>query len=160
MTDIADEQKIRGSLDEFPKIFRRSMRQTLLHRLGVQSKDPKRDDALLTAMNDFLIASAMPYEQIFFDWFGGEISKTRASKSPSLPHYSHESFSHFETALSGYAPINVKALEHAYFKQDKPCTMLIDEVEDIWAHIDERDDWSVLYDKIDAIREMGEALSP
>ena len=158
MTGIAGEQKIRDSLEKFPKIFRRSMRENLLRRLGVQSKDPKRDDILLTAMNDFLIASAMPYEQMFFDWFGGEINMTRASISPSIPHYSHESFSHFETALSGYQPLNAKALDHAYFKQDKPCTMLIDEVEDIWAHIDKHDDWSALYDKIDAIRDMGEAL--
>ena len=158
MTGIAGEQKIRDSLEKFPKIFHQAMRETLLSRLGVQSKDPKRDDILLTAMNDFLIASAMPYEQMFFDWFGGEINKTRASISPSLPHYSHESFSHFETALSGYQPLNAKALDHAYFQRDKPCTMLIDEVEDIWSKIDKHDDWSALYDKIEAIREMGAAL--
>lgn len=159
MTDIADDQKIRDCLDQFPKIFHSSMRENLLRRLGVQSKDPKRDDVLLTAMNDFLIASAMPYEQMFFDWYGGEINKHRAAKSPSLPHYSHESYSHFETALSGYAPINAKALDHAYFQTSKPCTMLIDEVEDIWSHIAEGDDWSALYNKVEAIREMGEALA-
>ncbi len=160
LTDIADEQKIRDSLDAFPKLFRQAMRETLLNRLGVQSKDPKSDDVLLTAMNDFLIASAMPYEQLFFDWYGGEISKNRAAASPNLPHYSHESFSHFETALSAYSPMNAKALDHAYFQASAPCTMLIDEVEDIWSHIDQRDDWSALYDKVKNIREMGDAFSP
>ena len=36
--------------------------------------------------------------------------------------------------------------------------MLIDEVEAIWAAIDAHDDWTPLYDKVDAIRHMGEAM--
>jgi uncharacterized protein YdiU (UPF0061 family) len=39
-----------------------------------------------------------------------------------------------------------------------PCTMLIDEVEAIWASIAEHDDWDVLHRKIREIRAMGEAL--
>jgi hypothetical protein len=35
--------------------------------------------------------------------------------------------------------------------------MQIDEVEAIWAAIDERDDWAPLNDKVAAIRLMGEA---
>ena len=36
--------------------------------------------------------------------------------------------------------------------------MPIDEVEAIWARIDEADDWSALHDKVAAVRRMGEAL--
>lgn len=39
-----------------------------------------------------------------------------------------------------------------------PCTMLIDEVEAIWAAIAEDDDWKPLYNKIDEIRAFGAAL--
>lgn len=39
-----------------------------------------------------------------------------------------------------------------------PCTMLIDEVEAIWAEIAEHDNWQALSSKINAIREMGAAL--
>jgi serine/tyrosine/threonine adenylyltransferase len=39
-----------------------------------------------------------------------------------------------------------------------PCTMLIDEVENIWAAIAEHDDWSPLYAKIADVREHGVAL--
>ena len=35
--------------------------------------------------------------------------------------------------------------------------MLIDEVETIWSAIDQRDDWSPLSDKIEALRRMGDA---
>ena len=46
---------------------------------------------------------------------------------------------------------------HAYWADDAPCTMLIDEVEAIWAAIAERDDWGPLNAKVAAIRRMGEA---
>jgi hypothetical protein len=35
--------------------------------------------------------------------------------------------------------------------------MLIEEVEEIWSSIDERDDWQPLFDKVAALRRMGEA---
>ena len=47
--------------------------------------------------------------------------------------------------------------DHAYWSGD-PCSMLIEEVEAIWAPIAEADDWAPLYAKVAAIRHMGEAL--
>ena len=47
---------------------------------------------------------------------------------------------------------------HAYWQGDAPQSMLIDEVEAIWAAIAERDDWAPLFAKVDAVRAMGEAL--
>jgi len=41
--------------------------------------------------------------------------------------------------------------------REAPCSMHIDEVEAIWAAIAERDDWSPLTTKVEAIREMGDA---
>jgi hypothetical protein len=38
--------------------------------------------------------------------------------------------------------------------------MLIEEVEAIWSHIDERDDWGPLQTKIEEIRRMGAAHGP
>ena len=159
LVEVAPEQDLRDQLAKFPSLFQISMRQNLLRRLGVKPMGAERDDDLLTAMNNFLILSEIPYEQLFFDWYGGRVSAARAAKSPELPYYSHEAFTHFEAALADYEPVDTKALDHTYFQRAKPCTMLIDEVEAIWSHIDERDDWSVLYDKIEDIREMGEALS-
>ena len=43
-------------------------------------------------------------------------------------------------------------LEAAYFGRDRPCTMLIDEVEAIWAPIAQADDWSRLEAKLGADR--------
>jgi len=51
---------------------------------------------------------------------------------------------------------NAKA-DHPYFQGSAPCTMLIEEVEHIWDAISERDDWSVLESKIDAIETLKSA---
>ena len=57
-------------------------------------------------------------------------------------------------ALAGYA---AEHREHPYWNDDAPQSMLIEEVEAIWAAIAERDDWSLFAAKIAAIRRMGEA---
>lgn len=49
--------------------------------------------------------------------------------------------------------------DHAYFQGPNPCTMLIEELENIWAAIAERDDWSVLEAKLSAIDEMRTAYT-
>ncbi len=48
---------------------------------------------------------------------------------------------------------------HPYFSDPEPCSMLIDEVEAIWAAVDRDDDWGPLHAKVAQIRRMGEALS-
>ena len=46
----------------------------------------------------------------------------------------------------------------APYRPDAPQSMLIEEVEAIWAAIAERDDWQPLAAKVAAVREMGDAL--
>lgn len=61
--------------------------------------------------------------------------------------------------LERHDPRESRRLEHAYFQRSKPSTLLIDELEAIWAAIAERDDWSVFAAKIEEIREIGAAYS-
>ena len=56
--------------------------------------------------------------------------------------------------LEASSPVDPARLEHAFFKS-APCTLLIDDVEAIWAPIAERDDWSAFEQKINDIRAMG-----
>jgi hypothetical protein len=52
------------------------------------------------------------------------------------------------------------ARDHAYWSDAAPQTMLIDEVEAIWAPIAGGDDWSAFEAKVAAVRRMGEAHGP
>lgn len=159
LADIAEEEALKEVLSAFPAIYLNAIREKLLKRLGIKPKDDKTDDALLKLMNEFMAAEAFPYEQFFFDWYGGGASVERAKASPEAHRYNQENAEELVRALSSYDPIDGEALKASYFKKGKPCTMLIDEVEELWSHIDERDDWAPLNSKINAIREMGEALA-
>ena len=55
------------------------------------------------------------------------------------------------------AGIGARARGPSYWSDPEPCSMHIDEVEAIWAAIDERDDWAPLHAKLAAIRRMGAA---
>ncbi len=48
-------------------------------------------------------------------------------------------------------------LDHPYFARETPRTMLIDEMEALWAPIAERDDWGPLYRALEEIEVMREA---
>jgi len=60
-------------------------------------------------------------------------------------------------ALAGYAPAPGVKLGHPYFMGPHPCTMLVEEVEAIRAPIAERDDWSLVAAKLEAIGAMADA---
>ena len=66
-----------------------------------------------------------------------------------------EAFAPFRDAIVPYHAARV--LDHPYWSAE-PCSMLIDEVEAIWARIAEQDDWSALHAKVAQVRAMGEAL--
>jgi hypothetical protein len=61
--------------------------------------------------------------------------------------------------MSGHRTAADARLDHPYFGRAEPCTMLIDEVEAIWAPIAGDDDWSALHSKISAVSEMRMALA-
>ncbi|MCX7899873.1 MAG: selenoprotein O, partial [Methylocystis sp.] len=99
-----------------------------------------------------------PFEQTFFDWRGGLASEKRAAASAAADFYRREEFAALRAAFADHQATDAR-LDCPYFRRSKPCTMLIDEVEALWAPIAERDDWAPLYAKIDEIREMGEAYA-
>jgi len=158
LADIAEENALKDVLADFPQIYLNAIREKLLARLGIKAKGHKSDDALLKLLNEFMATEKFPYERFFFDWYGGSASEKRAAASPEAKRYKSEKAAGMVSALKNYSPANPAALQAPYFKKGIPCTMLIDEVEDIWSHIAERDDWAPFNAKIDNIREMGEAL--
>jgi hypothetical protein len=81
------------------------------------------------------------------------------------PHREAYEGEHWSTAIAALrqaapSPAAATALAHPYFSGTAPCTMLIDEVEAVWAPIAEADDWSALHGKIVEVREAGAALAP
>ena len=151
LADIADQDALKQVLAAYPRLYLDALRVCLVRRLGVKPRGDAQDDALLQAVNDFLIKRHFPYEQFFYDWYGAN-----PAAAEMKAYHAHTDLIQM---FSAYEPIRQTVRDHVYFQSGKPCTMLIEEVEDIWSHIDKDDNWQPLYTKIEAIRTMGEALA-
>lgn len=152
----------RDALEETLKVFGPSLQDAfadaLLARLGLARPAQEADlHRFVAAFWGFLAKSRAPFEQTFFDWRGGLAGAERAARSPSAALYAGEDFAAVRTGLAPLAPAPDANLDHPYFARERPCTLLIDEVEALWDPIAERDDWSALRAKLDAIAEMAHA---
>jgi len=93
-------------------------------------------------------ASQVGFDQLLHDFWGGK--QRRGNYAPDI-------VAGFADCLSDFVPAD--NINHAFFNKATALSMTINEVEAIWDPIADSDDWSTLYQKIDAIREMGAALS-
>ncbi|WP_293875707.1 MULTISPECIES: protein adenylyltransferase SelO family protein [unclassified Sphingomonas] len=142
---IADSDPLVALIEQFGPRYQPRITDALLWRIGVLPRAPEEDRALVQTMERALRTTEAPMDHFFFDVFGGDLPADYAPEWDA-----------FRAALAPYAPR--KDRSDAYW-QGAPCSMLIDEVEEIWAPIAATDDWSMLHAKVDAIRAMGEALA-
>jgi len=154
---LSAKPALETALQGFAPQFQRALDLAVLRRLGLEPVNEAQDAALAQLWWAFLDASRMGFEQAFFDWHGGPGSAPRADAGPAAAHYAHPAFVSVRKAMQGYAPAPGAKLYHPYFKGMHPCTMLIEEVEAIWAPIAERDDWSLFTAKLAAIEAMADA---
>ena len=144
LRQICEAEPLIAVLETFGERYQRAVSGAILWRLGLIPRDPDTDRTLVQTIEPVLRGTATSVDRFFFDAFGG-----------SLPDRYGEPWAEARAALAAYRPRSTR--DHPYWSGE-PCSMLIDEVETLWSAIDERDDWQPLYDKVAAIRDMGEAL--
>ena len=141
---LADTPPLIAAMERFGPLYMDAIGRRWCWRLGVVSRGTEADTALIAACEMALAESGMQPDAFFFRHRGG-----RAAMGD------------LAGPLEGYDPA---PSDHPYWNDFAPQSMLIEEVEEIWAAIAERDDWAPLEAKIRAIRRMGEAhgtpLSP
>lgn len=142
---IAESDPLVAALETFPTHYQREIADAMFWRLGINRHDDRQDHALVQAIERALRSTNTPIDRFFFDWFGGHIPADYPS-----------TFDEVRKLIALHTPR--KPRDHAYW-QGEPCSLLIDEVEAIWAPIAEADDWSRLHVKVVAIRDMGAALA-
>ena len=152
------KEDLEAAFGAFGSSLQQAFNEAILWRLGLHSVDAKTDEDLTRAVWTYLLESKAPFEQTFFDWYGGLASGARANESPESGRYATELFAPVRKALAAYTAIDPARLDHPYFKRGEACTILIDEVEALWTPIAESDDWSALTAKLRDIREMADAL--
>jgi uncharacterized protein YdiU (UPF0061 family) len=147
LSAIADQDALVEAVNGFAPAYHAALACRTLWRLGIHSRGPEDDFALAQAAQRALIESRCPIDRFFFDW--------QAGRRPD-DGYGAAVFAEFAALLQGFSP--ARSLDHPYWSETGPQTMLIEDVEGIWAAIAERDDWSPLDAKLAAIRRMGAAM--
>jgi uncharacterized protein YdiU (UPF0061 family) len=147
---IADPDALAPALEAYPAHFHGIFGDALCARLGVKPRGPESDEALVDAVQEALVSKEITIDRFFFDWRGGRLRREDREV------YLRGTFDNIRTLLSAYKPL--VSLDHPYWSNPEPCSMHIEEVEAIWARIDEADDWTALDAKVAAIRRMGEAM--
>jgi uncharacterized protein YdiU (UPF0061 family) len=133
-----------AALGRFPDLYHAAMARRWCWRLGVESRGPDtdshRDGALIAACEKAMVANEQGPDAFFHAHRGGRGATGALAE-----------------ALGPYRPVTD---DHPYWDDNAPETMLIDDVEAIWARIADDDDWDAFHAKIAAVRRMGEALGP
>ncbi len=152
------ELPVEEILEEFGDQFNLHVRKRLMSRLNIYN--PLEDDQAAAKLDEDLVINffkfldeAKPlYEQTFYDLHSGVESAEQLLKSPQANAYKHPSFAALEDTLECYEIADEQKAQHPYFKKGKACSLLIDELEGIWAPIAEKDDWTLFENKLHEIR--------
>jgi uncharacterized protein YdiU (UPF0061 family) len=150
---ISDAPPLIAALERFGPLYQQAMARRFCWRLGVDSQGLDADRALVAAAEAVMMQASVGIDAFFFAWMGDAVPDCPAAL---LGTDGEALWAAFGAVKAGY--VSARSRTHAYWQGDTPQSMLIDEVEAIWAAIAERDDWAPLFAKVDAVRAMGEAL--
>ena len=134
---LADAPPLITAMERFGPLYMEAIGRRWCWRLGVESRGPAADAALVAACEKILTDSAMQPDAFFFRHRGGRDAEGALAE-----------------LIGEYTFVSP---EHPYWSDPAPQSMLVEEVEDIWSAIAEDDEWRPLEAKIAAIRRMGEA---
>ena len=146
MSLVTDAPPLSEELGRWSDRFEEKLVDALLRRLGVERRD-KDDRELAAALLRALQSREAPIDRVFFDWRGGS--------DPGEERYPSPAFRELAARLKD----RQRPRTHPYWSDTEPCSMHIEEVEEIWSAIADRDDWSPFEEKVSAIRRMGDAMS-
>lgn len=134
---LADAPPLIAALERFGALYMAAIGRRWCWRLGVQSRGSDEDALLVSASEKTLTETGLQPDEFFFRHRGGRGATGDLA-----------------SALRAHDPI---PNQHSYWDEPAPQSMLIEEVEALWAAIAEHDDWEPLMKKIEVIRRMGEA---
>lgn len=135
---LADSAPLVAALERFGPLYMQAITRRWLWRLGLEAKHTDDDARLIALCEAHMREAGLGPDRFFFQHRGG-----RGDLAGDLG-----------AAISAYTPTDSA---HEYWTDEAGQSMLIEEVEAIWAAIDERDDWQPLSDKVAALRRMASA---
>ncbi len=142
-------------LNEYGELFTQSIHECFFKRLGLIRQSKEKNDHLLMQFFTFLSSSEALFEQSFYDlrlkdW-------TRLENSVQKEKYKSQEFTNLKNTLDQFDVDPNLNLTHTYWQQGSCESLLIEEIENLWAAIDKNDNWQPFNQKLIAIRSMREA---
>ncbi|HTN13976.1 MAG TPA: YdiU family protein [Sphingomonadaceae bacterium] len=138
LRQVCDAPPLVAALERFPDLFHAAMARRFCWRLGLPSLGIAEDMKLIAAAEQTMREQAIGPDAFFFTHRGGRGAQGSLAE-----------------AVAGRIPV---PSSHEYWADGIPQSMLIEEVEAIWAAIAEKDDWGPLHAKVAALRRLGDAL--
>lgn len=159
LTLVCPAAALEKELARFVNAYQIGLRDALFRRLRLAAGAFEADLDFCSTLFGWLTESQAGWDQFFHDWYAGGASSARAAQSPQAALYLQDAFAPVRAGLEARTAGGAeKTLALPYFQRATPHTMLIDEVEGLWAPIAERDDWSLFEAKLAQVAELREAL--
>jgi uncharacterized protein YdiU (UPF0061 family) len=155
---LAPEEKLIPVLETYGARYSHALRDAMFTRLGITPTDLESDLAFLTVLFEWMTQSQIGWSQFFHDWFCGAASAARAKQSPAKAHYDAAGFQDVRAMLEARTPARPERLDAAILQQPVPPSVLIDDVESLWAPIAAEDDWRAFDAKLAEITALRDAL--
>jgi uncharacterized protein YdiU (UPF0061 family) len=155
---VAPVPKLEAALEAFKPAYGEAMRVDMHRRLGLTRRDDETDVPFVESLFAWLAESGIAWDQFFHDWFCGEASAARAAQSPLASFYEADLFRPIRAQILARASERPERLSHALFQRQGPPSLVIENVEAIWAPIAERDDWSAFEGMLAEIESLKDAL--
>jgi uncharacterized protein YdiU (UPF0061 family) len=145
----ADADDLAKALAPYQLAYRDSFVAHTHALLGIApAGEVEEDVGFLQAFYAWMTTSEAVWPQVFHDWFGGSASEARAAASPQAAIYADAAFAPVKAQILARDPVRPERLSHDIFQRPAPPSLLIDEVEALWAPIAEADDWSAYEQKL------------
>jgi uncharacterized protein YdiU (UPF0061 family) len=151
LTPLADSGDLADALKAYEPAYQRSFAGHTLNMLGLKPSTLEDDLEFSGLFYAWMTESEANWPQTFFDWYGGDISRERASKSFQSELYSAGLFKDVRNALLDREPLHPEKLSDGFFQKPSPTSLLYDEIEALWEPIALNDDWTAFQQKLDDI---------
>jgi len=150
---------LEAELERFSHGYQTGLRDGVFGRLNLAEGEWATDIEFLSDLFGWLTETRAGWDQFFHDWYCGGASADRAAQSPAAALYKHDDFAAVRDGLEKRTGSgNDEFLSHPYWARPEPVTMVIDEVEHLWALIAEKDDWSLFEAKLADVDSLKTAL--
>ena len=143
-----EQEALEGALQSFFADMESAMVAAMMRRLGLKSGDGV---AIMNALLKAARQTRCSFDGMFFDLYGGVTGNKEV--------YAGEAFAPYFAAVADVPAAGRLLRDHAYFEGEQAASLVIDEVEALWAPIAENDDWSLFEKKLAHIRSYGAALA-